>query len=47
MSSVKRLAEQVQDRLNDALPQLRKTVVVGKLALAVGTMIEKTNAKHG
>jgi len=38
MSSVKRLAEQVQDRLNDALPQLRKTVA-GKLV--VGTMIEK------
>jgi len=44
MSSVKRLAEQVQDRLNDALPQLRKTVA-GKLV--VGTMIEKTNAEHG
>lgn len=40
MSSVKRLAEQVQDRLNDVLPQLRKTVV-GKLALVVGAMIEK------
>lgn len=40
MSSIKRLAEQVQCRLNDVLPKLRKTVV-SKLALVVGAMIEK------
>jgi hypothetical protein len=39
MGSVKRLAEEVQRGLGDALPKLRKTVV-RKLALAVGAMLE-------
>jgi len=39
MGSVKRLAEEVQRGLGDALPKLRKTVV-WKLALAVGAMVE-------
>lgn len=40
MGSIKKLAEEVQRRLNDVLPKLRKTVA-GKLALVVGAMIEK------
>ena len=39
MGSVKRLAEEVQRGLGEALPKLRKTVV-RKLALAVGAMLE-------
>ena len=39
MGTVRRLAEEVGRGLNAALPRLRKTVV-GKLALAVGAMIE-------
>jgi hypothetical protein len=39
MGSVKRLTEEVQRGLGDALPKLRKTVV-RKLALAVGAMLE-------
>ncbi|MFZ1640110.1 MAG: transposase, partial [Candidatus Contendobacter sp.] len=39
MGTVRRLAEEGGQGLNAALPRLRKTVV-GKLALAVGAMIE-------
>lgn len=39
MGTVKKLAEEVQHGLDEALPKLRKTVV-RKLALAVGAMIE-------
>lgn len=39
MGTVRRLAEEVGRGLNAALPKLRKTVV-GKVALAVGAMIE-------
>ena len=39
MSTVKKLAEEVQRGLAGALPQLHKTVLK-KLALAVGAMIE-------
>ena len=40
MGSVKRLAEEAQRRLSNALSKLRK-IVVRKLALAVGAMLEK------
>src|SRR5512137_3214641 len=39
MGTVKKLADEVERGLADALPGLRKTVA-GKLALAVGAMIE-------
>ncbi len=39
MGTVRKLAEEVARGLAEALPGLRKTVV-GKLALAVGAMIE-------
>ncbi|MER2528868.1 MAG: hypothetical protein ABTR07_13145 [Candidatus Competibacter denitrificans] len=39
MGTVRRLAEEVGRGLKAALPRLRKTVV-GKVALAVGAMIE-------
>ncbi len=39
MGTVRKLADEVERGLESALPGLRKTVV-GKLALAVGAMIE-------
>jgi hypothetical protein len=40
METVKKMAEEVEWGLKEALPKLRKTIVM-KLALAVGAIIEE------
>ena len=45
MGTVRRLAEEVERGLHEALPGLRKTMV-GKLVLAVAAMIEGHPPQH-